>query len=1527
MRKLYQGWGPWLLLLVMLLGLTLGGRHLYVAWLRYNLTQAQTQLLSSARTKAAQIAAWRNERLGDAEVLAQNPLLAKHLGEWMADGKQAELPSAIGLHLQALLSRYGYVSATVIDADGRPRHTLGNTPLPPTLDDLEKTHLSEARRHRKAILSDVHDDTHGYPHMHLIAPLSDGEQPAGAILLLIRAGDALYPLIQSLPLPTRTAEAYLLRREGDRVVLISDLRHRASAALKMEKPLSDTDMPGVKAILGQTGVIEGTDYRGVAVSVAAQPIEDTSWMLIVKQDTEELLAPARHQAWLLGGWLLSLLGLLATGLVFLSLRSRRRQDRLLREAEAAERSSLRQFQNLFEQAQDGIVLLNTNHQFLDANPAALSLLRLDLDELRQLRLPDILAPEELPRLESAVSAMMGGQPHHQPWVHVRGDGSRFVGDVTAQPLSDETYFATLRDVTEQLQRRRQEAIHSAVLELLAHNAPLPDILDTIARQVESAHPGMLCGILLLDDSGARLLAGAGPSLPDFYNQAVDGVAIGPGVGSCGEAAWSGQRVIASDLQTHPNWQPFRDLVQRAGLGACWSEPIHGSNGGVLGTFALYHRQPAAPTEEEIHLIEQLAKLAAIAIERQRASAALALSEQRYEMANQATSEVIWDWDIEAHTVWWNDNFYSHYGFDRAETPPSFDNWVHQVHPDDHSRVEDSLNADLFGTARVWSCHYRFRRHSGDYAIVNARGIIQRDAAGKALRLVGAMQDLTELRQADQRLAEAADRYERMLRATKDAFWLLDVDSGRILDVNAAAETQSGYSREELLQLRVPDIDVVYDPEQFGQSIAEILQMGWGVIETRHRTKSGRIIDVEVSTLPDAGQRNLIAFIRDISVRKQAELELRQTRDRLEAMLTAMPDLMFHLTRDGTILDFRSANPEQLYCSPEDFLGKTVREVLPQPASDIIMSALATAITEGTVHGVTYSLPLPQGLTRFELSAARMQTGATDELEVILLVRDITLRKQQEEQLRISELRHRILAENTRDVIWAMRPDGVITYVSPAVEQVRGYTVEEALRQPIEQILAPSSRASAVEYLESLAADLHAGRPPRSYRGEQEYYRKDGSIFWAEVTAVPLLREDGSLLELLGVSRDIDERKRHEQELKQARDAADQANAAKSQFLAHMSHEIRTPMNAVLGLTQLLEREPLTPGQAAMIRHIGEAGDSLLRIINDILDFSKIEAGELHVERRDFELDAILRQLDNLLGTTARRKGIELVISSAEVSAWLVGDDQRLEQILINLIGNAIKFTEQGSINLTVRPVASDAETMLLRFEVRDTGIGIEPEALSRLFQPFSQADSSITRRFGGTGLGLAICRRLAVLMGGALGADSIPGQGSTFWVELPFGRATAALLPAPAVVMPRLDEPPAGERLAGLRVLLVDDNRINLMVAGKALEREGARVETAGDGQQALDRLRAGPTDFDAVLMDIQMPVMDGLTATREIRRDDGLSGLPVVALTAGVLPEERQAALDAGIDDVLNKPLELDTMTSTLRRLTGWGDRKGDAS
>ena len=380
--------------------------------------------------------------------------------------------------------------------------------------------------------------------------------------------------------------------------------------------------------------------------------------------------------------------------------------------------------------------------------------------------------------------------------------------------------------------------------------------------------------------------------------------------------------------------------------------------------------------------------------------------------------------------------------------------------------------------------------------------------------------------------------------------------------------------------------------------------------------------------------------------------------------------------------------------------------------------------------------------------------------------------------------------------------------------------------------------------------------------------------------------------------------------------AEAASAAKSEFLAHMSHEIRTPMNAVLGLTQLLGRQALSPEQRDMVQRIQGAGQSLLGILNDILDFSKIEAGQLRLEARPFRLDALLAKLDSLLGHVARGKGLTLRIEGPDAALGpLRGDALRLEQILINLVGNAIKFTEAGEVAVTFTTLASDPAGVRLRCAVRDTGIGIGPEALARLFTPFTQGDSSTTRRFGGTGLGLSICKRLVELMGGTLGAKSVPGEGSTFWCELPFSHATDEEVPAPAAPVDAL---PVGPRLRGLRLLAVDDSALNRDLVERALKLEGAQVSLAGDGQQALLLLQASPTGFDAVLMDVQMPVMDGLTALRRIRADLGLNELPLLALTAGVLPEQQQAAREAGADAVLAKPLDLDHLVTTLRERVG---------
>ena len=265
-------------------------------------------------------------------------------------------------------------------------------------------------------------------------------------------------------------------------------------------------------------------------------------------------------------------------------------------------------------------------------------------------------------------------------------------------------------------------------------------------------------------------------------------------------------------------------------------------------------------------------------------------------------------------------------------------------------------------------------------------------------------------------------------------------------------------------------------------------------------------------------------------------------------------------------------------------------------------------------------------------------------------------------------------------------------------------------------------------------------------------------------------------------------------------------------------------------------------------------------------------------------------------------------------AILVGDDLRLQQVLINLIGNAIKFTESGQVRVDVRVLERTAETVRLRFEVRDTGVGIAPEALKKLFTPFTQADGSITRRFGGTGLGLSISKHLVELMGGRIGAESEAGVGSTFWFELPFGVSS---LREESASVESAGEAPLGGRLAGLRVLVVDDNHLNRKVIARLLEREGAQAEMAADGQEALDYLRTHPEGVQVALMDVQMPVMDGLTATRLLRQMPGLARMPVVALSAGVLPAQRREAREAGVDDFLPKPVDLDRMVEMLRRLT----------
>jgi PAS domain S-box-containing protein len=435
------------------------------------------------------------------------------------------------------------------------------------------------------------------------------------------------------------------------------------------------------------------------------------------------------------------------------------------------------------------------------------------------------------------------------------------------------------------------------------------------------------------------------------------------------------------------------------------------------------------------------------------------------------------------------------------------------------------------------------------------------------------------------------------------------------------------------------------------------------------------------------------------------------------------------------------------------------------------------------------------------------------------------------------------------------------------------------------------------------------------RGERrasriEYVQGDGAVRQLWSVKVPIV-SDGEVAAVLSVSTDVTE-------LHQLKAQADAANQAKSGFLSNMSHEIRTPMNSIIGMTHLALRSVADPRQRDYLEKIQHAGQHLLGIINDILDFSKIEAGRLDLEVLDFTLAALMRNVENQLGEAAAAKGLALEFDIApELARPLRGDPLRLEQVLLNFTCNAIKFSERGSVRVSASTVRSFGPDTLVRFEVRDQGIGIDPADAAHLFTPFHQADPSTTRRYGGTGLGLVISKQLAELMGGEVGVESEPGKGSTFWFSARLGQGGQVAAPATAA------DP--GSTLAGLALLLVEDNAFSQQVGRELLEAAGATVVVADNGGEALGLMRR--QRFDCVLMDVQMPVMDGLEATRRIRGDPQLRDAVVIAMTANAGVDDRARCMAAGMNEFVTKPVAPALLYATLDRCLGRPARPSHAN
>ncbi len=509
-----------------------------------------------------------------------------------------------------------------------------------------------------------------------------------------------------------------------------------------------------------------------------------------------------------------------------------------------------------------------------------------------------------------------------------------------------------------------------------------------------------------------------------------------------------------------------------------------------------------------------------------------------------------------------------------------------------------------------------------------------------------------------------------------------------------------------------------------------------------------------------------------------------------------------------------------------------------------------------------------------------------------------------EEVRRAE-RLALVARRANDSIIFTSPSGRIEWVNDAFTRITGYSAEEAIGRRPGDVLNGASTSPAA--LAELAAAQREGRPCII---ELENITKDGRSLWMEVSMAPIMKADGTPDVFIAIERDITQTKAHAAELSAAREAAEAAARVKAVFLATMSHEIRTPLNGVIGMAELLEETRLDAQQRQYLTTIIESARALLTIINDVLDLSKLQSGKSELRAEPFSVADCLRGAAELLQPTARKKGIALKLEGTPDLPLHLGDSGRLRQILLNLIGNAVKFTAEGQVALTMGVLPGD-EVDTLRIAVADTGIGIAPDRLGYVFDSFTQADAAIGRQFGGTGLGLTISRLLAQQMGGDIEVSSVLGQGSVFTLTVRLPRAPAAL-PAPQPVDPMVPR-------TSLHVLIAEDNRTNMLIARKLLERAVRTLDEAPNGRIAVEKYRAAPPDL--VLMDVSMPEMDGLSATRAIRAHEAEAGLPrcpIYALTAYAARDEAEECLAAGLDGVLTKPLARADLYGLLARVAG---------
>ncbi len=882
----------------------------------------------------------------------------------------------------------------------------------------------------------------------------------------------------------------------------------------------------------------------------------------------------------------------------------------------------------------------------------------------------------------------------------------------------------------------------------------------------------------------------------------------------------------------------------------------------------------------------------------QATEAIRESEDKYRSLISNIPDVLWTVDANLRFLYISPNIERISGFPLEQV---YRRGVHQflesIHPEDRPKVISAFEL-LFSGNQPYDVECRVQRKDGEWIWVHDRAIATYERDG--LRCAdGVLSEITSRKRAEEALRKTEEQYRILFNCGNDAVFVAEVgprgELKTFLEVNDVACRRLGYSREELLRLSPAEIDAP-DAGPSPEVMQRLLADGHSLLEVVQVARDGCRIppEINVRMIQFEGRPATLAIARDITQRKRTEEALRQSEEKYRRLVAHLPDVTWTSDVHGRTV-YMSPNVEAVFgftaeemcCRGEELWFARIHPDDRQP----VFEAYSALFAENRPFNQEYRIQRKDGQWIWVHDRALRTFESEGVVYADGVFLDITARKNAEQALAESEKRYRDLFERNMAGIFRAAPDGRYLDCNETCARIFGFDSPAEMMQhrTWEIFSSPAEYQAAMGLL----------RERKSFTNfELCLKRKDGTAAWVLENVNLVQNEAGEPSLIEGTFIDITARKRAEEELALAKSAAEAANRAKSEFLANMSHEIRTPMNGILGMTELALDTDLTPDQRGYLSMVKSSADSLLGIINDILDFSKIEAGKLVLEEIAFPLQNTLQPALKTLAHRAADKDLEVLYHvDPAVPQTLRGDPGRLCQVITNLVGNAIKFTERGEVVLEVERESEQEGCVNLHFRIRDTGIGIPAEKHAGIFDAFTQADTSTTRRYGGTGLGLSISRRLVELMGGRIWFESAPGQGSTFHFTARFGRAPD-VLPAPL---------PHPVILAGVAALVVDDNLTNRCVLKEMMTGWGMRPvvsATATEAMRLLFEASAAGQPFPLLVVDAHMPEIDGFGLIEQIRQTPRLKSPVIMMLTSASHRRDIARCQELGVAVYLTKPV-----------------------